>query len=195
MGAAVTRATSDIAVRLRLADGQLRTTPPPRFLGIDARLVTIPTTALLALVSAVPLQLSGLATVTPQLVLIALFHWTLYVPQALPYWVLFLLGVVIDLLTSVEGASFGLSALVLLLARWVLLHNRRRFVGQGFPILWAGFAVLAAAAALLTWSVTSLFTLRVIDPRAFLFQTLLTVALFPPVTRVLAWLQRALPNG
>ena len=48
-----------------------------------------------------------------------------------------------------------------------------------FTVVWLGFLVIAAAAAVLQWIVVSLFYGMLLDVRAFLFQGVLTVAVEP----------------
>ena len=61
-----------------------------------------------------------------------------------------------------------------------------------FTVVWLGFLVIAAAAAVLQWIVVSLFYGMLLDVRAFLFQGVLTVAVYPVVSYLLERVQRTL---
>lgn len=163
--------------------------------GIGPALAPVGLTLALALLSVVPLQIPGYAAATPDLVLMSVYHWTLYRPEYLPYTAVFLVGLFVDLLTSAPGATVGLTPLLLLVVRWVVLTSRRSFIGRHFPFVWAGFAAAAAAVGLSYWAVGSLFNGGLLEPRAFAFRTLLTVGLFPVATSFFAWVQRLTAAG
>src|SRR5881396_112738 len=111
----------------------------PRVDNSAARLLPILTTILAALVTILPLRAPGYAALTPAFTLMAVYHWTIYRPDLLPPLALFLIGVIQDLLA---GAPAGVTALLLLLVRAIVLRRRRYFMNRPFPFLWAGFAVL-----------------------------------------------------
>src|SRR5438552_2032298 len=95
-----------------------------------ARFVPTFTILALALLSVLPLRFPDYAAVAPLLVLAGLYYWTIYRPDLLPPAAIFLCGVVLDLLS---GAPLGVAALVFLLARVVILPQRRFFVDRLFP--------------------------------------------------------------
>jgi len=164
----------------------------PRDLAFIARSVPAITTFFFALLSLVPFHLPAFGAVAPSFVLMAVFHWTIYRPELLPLSAVFLIGVLLDLL---NGTIYvGLTALMLLLARTVLLGHRRFFIPRPFPILWLGFLALAAGAALFEWAFVSLLQATWLEPRSFILQTLITAACFPIGSYLLALAHRAVPN-
>jgi len=100
----------------------------------------------------------------------------------------FLCGVVVDLLS---GVPLGVSALVFLFTRAVVLPQRRYFVDRLFPFVWGGFTVLAAAAIAFLWLLGSFFEGAMLDMRTVTLQWVLTVASFPAVAYLLMRVQRA----
>jgi rod shape-determining protein MreD len=158
---------------------------------VGPKLVPVTVTVLLAVLSAVPLDIPDYAVVTPNFVLMSLFHWTLYRPEHLSYLAVFLIGLFFDLLTTAPGATIGITPLVLLVARWSVLSSRKFYVGRSFPFVWSGFALVTAGANLAVWALGSLVTASLFDPRRFAFQAVLTVALFPAADWLFARLQRA----
>lgn len=161
----------------------------PRDMGLPARLVPGLTTFLFALVSVVPLHVPGLAVVTPAFMLMAVYHWTIYRPDLLPLGAIFVIGVLLDLLSGTPYV--GISALTLLLARTVLLANRRHFVNRTFPVLWGGFLALAAGTFTFQWAIVSLLHKAVLGVRPAIFQAVLTVACFPVGSYLLVRAHRA----
>src|SRR5215472_5520395 len=97
-----------------------------------ARLLPIATTLLAAVTSIQPVHVPGYAALTPIFTLMAVYHWTIYRPDLLPPLALFLVGITQDLLA---GAPPGVTALVLLLTRAVVLRYRRHLVGRLFPLV------------------------------------------------------------
>ena len=152
------------------------------------RFVPTLTTLVLALVSVLPLRFPDYAAVAPLITLGGLYYWTIYRPDLLPPAAVFLCGVVLDLLS---GAPLGVSALVFLFTRAVVLPQRRFFVDRLFPFVWGGFTLLAAAAIAFLWLLGSFFESAILDMRAATLQWVLTVASFPAVAYLLVRVQRA----
>lgn len=134
----------------------------------------------LVLFSVVPLQVPGFARVVPLLALIAVHHWTIFRPDLMPAYAVFLIGLMQDLLS---GGAPGVNALVFLTVYGVVLWQRRFFVGKSFMITWLGFAIVSAGAVLLSWALVSAYNMALINPRAIMYQYGLTLGFFP----LLAW--------
>jgi rod shape-determining protein MreD len=149
-------------------------------------------TIVLLIVGLVPLQLPGLAQMAPQLPLMAVYHWSVYVPRLMPAWGVFAIGALQDLLT---GGPLGVQALVLLAVLGVVRQQHRFFAGKSFAVLWLGFALIAAGAMALAWFFVSILSLTVVGPRPAAFQYLLTVGLYPLVAWLLLRWQQAFLKG
>jgi rod shape-determining protein MreD len=143
-------------------------------------------------ISIQPAPIPGYAAVAPAFTLMAVYHWTIYQPKLLPPLSLFLIGVTQDLLT---GAPPGVSALVMLLARAVVLRLRRQFINRPFPFVWTGFAILSGGAMLFHWVLHCLLDRALIDFRGTIFRTVLTISLFPAASFLLGRTQRSLMNS
>jgi len=152
------------------------------------RLIPTLTILALALLSVLPLRFPDYAAVAPLLALAGLYYWTIYRPDLLPPVAIFGCGVVLDLLS---GAPLGVTALVLLLSRVVVLPQRRFFVDRLFPFVWGGFTLLAAAAIAFLWLLGGLLESAMLDMRAAALQWVLTVATFPCVSYLLMRTQRS----
>ena len=154
-----------------------------------ARLLPIATTLLATVISIQPAHIPGDAALTPAFTLMAVYHWTIYRPDLLPPLALFLVGITQDLLA---GAPPGVTALVLLLARPVVLRQRRHFVNRPFPFVWAGFTVLTGSSILLLWTLHCLLGGVVADFRGTVFRAVLTISMFPMASFLLGRAQRTL---
>ncbi len=136
-------------------------------------------TLFLVLVSVVPLRVPGFAAVTPALSLVAVYYWAIFRPDLLPAVAVFAIGLVQDILS---GMPLGVNTLVLLAAHAVVASQRRFFLGKSFLVMWWGFLMVAAMAAVATWIIVSMLYGRLLDPAPLGFQFLLTVAIFPCLT-------------
>jgi rod shape-determining protein MreD len=152
-------------------------------------LLPVATSVLAMLLSIEPLHILGAAVLSPALVLMASYYWTIHYPSLLPAAALFAIGMTQDL---VSGGPLGVSALVLLLSRAILLKYRRHLLNRPFPILWASFALLTAAAMTLASTLHLLLAAAVLDFRAPTVSAVLTVLLFPVASFLLGQSQRAL---
>jgi rod shape-determining protein MreD len=159
-----------------------------REISLAGQVVPTVTALVFALASVVPLHIPGFDVVTPAFALMALFHWTVYRPDLLPLGVVFLLGILLDLL---NGTPAGVSALTLLAARTLLLERRGLFVNRPFAVVWGGFLVFAVASFVFEWLIISLLHRTLLGIRPILFQTVLTVACFPVGSYLLASIHRA----
>jgi rod shape-determining protein MreD len=158
--------------------------------GLGPKLAPALLTVALAILSVVPVGIPGYASVTPNFVLMSVYHWSIYRPEHMPYLAVFLIGLLLDLLTTAPGSVIGLTPLLLLVVRSSVLGQRRFFVGRSFPLVWWGFALVVAVVDLLTWLVDSGLNGNFLEPRNLAFQAVLTVACFPLLTLVFARIQR-----
>lgn len=137
-------------------------------------------TLLLALLSVVPTGISGFDLVTPSLVSISVFYWSIHRPYLMSAPLVFLVGVFSDFLT---GAPLGLSSLMLLLVHGVALSQRRVFIGKSFMLTWWGYLLVAFVIAILSWIIASLYSLTLIPLMPVMAQFILSLLVFP----LLAW--------
>jgi rod shape-determining protein MreD len=164
----------------------------PRVNNTAARLLPAATMVFAALISVVPLHIPGYAALTPAFTLMAAYHWTIYRPDLLPPLALFLVGAGEDL---IAGAPVGVSALLLLLARAIVLGYRRYFVNRLFPFVWTGFTLLTVIALFALWALHCLLDWTLLDFHSTIFRAVLTVALFPVASFLLGRAQRGLMSG
>jgi rod shape-determining protein MreD len=133
------------------------------------------------LLSVAPLRLPDHALVTPGLVLVAVFYWTVHRPDLLRPWNACLLGLLDDILS---GTGRGVNALVLTLVHWVVVSQHRVFLGRSFAVVWIAFALVAPLAIAAIAVMSALAARGTVDPAVVVVQSLLTIAAYPP----LAWL-------
>lgn len=140
--------------------------------------------ALLLLLTGAPFGLAGQAELQFATALCCVFFWSLFRPASMPPWIVFLLGVLLDLLGF---APIGIGMLILLCVHGVAMRARRFLVRQGFVTVWLAFALLSAAAALAQWVLTSLLALSPMPGLPAWFVAAIATGLYPllaiPLTR------------
>jgi len=133
-------------------------------------------TFFLALLSVVPMRIEGFAIVTPSLVTISVFYWSLHRPNLMSAPVVFVLGLLSDILT---GVPMGLSPLILLLVHGISASQRLVFVGRAFIVTWWGFLLVGAGVAFLSWVIACLYSLSILPILPVLMQFVLSMLVFP----------------
>jgi rod shape-determining protein MreD len=162
---------------------------------LDARLralVPLATTLLAVLADVLPLLHVGRADATPLATLCAAFFWSLYRPDLFGAGAAFATGLVHD---ALAGLPLGLTSLVLLLVRHLVVVQQRFFVTRSFPVIWCGFVLLALAAVALRWALGCLWWGRLFAPQPLIFELLLTLALYPLATLMLARVHNWIPRS
>ena len=151
--------------------------------------VPVVTLLLLALIGCMPLGSFHTFEIFPMLNIIIIFYWTVYRPDLVPPVVLFLIGLIDDV---VMGTPLGLMASVFVLLYGVTLTQRQFFIGKPFYVTWLGFSIISAVCICLIWVLVALFAGRlgiVITP--FIKYTI-TLLLFPSAAWLLVRIQRYL---
>jgi len=133
-------------------------------------------TTLLMLLTQVPFGIADQTVLLPAVTLACVYFWSLFRPAALPPPVIFLIGLLLDLLGYLP---IGVGVLILLIVHGLALRWRRMLTRQGFFTVWLVFAGFAMGAAFLAWALTALLGFRLLPPAPALFQAALTVALYP----------------
>ena len=146
-------------------------------------------TILLIMVAMVPLRVPILSPVIPSLPVIAVYYWSVYKPNLMPVWAIFLIGLFHDLLAA---GPPGVGILSLLLVHGLVESLRRFLVGAGFLSIWLVFVPVAAAASLAAWLLTCLVETRLFELEPTVFRYFATIAVYPCLAWVLSQLQRTL---
>jgi len=144
-------------------------------------LLPVGMTLLLVLLSALPTHLPGFAGIFPMLALIGVYYWAIYRPDLLPASMAFCIGLAQDM---VMGTPLGVASLVYLLVQSMTASQRKFFLGKPFLVAWSCFALMALAAVLLTWLLCSMLFDHLLPLGPVLFETLMTIAVYP----LLSWL-------
>jgi len=144
-------------------------------------------TAVLAVLSVVPLGIPGYPTVVPGFTAMAAFYWAVFRPDLQPTTALFLIGLLQDVLAA---TPMGFTPLGLLLVHALALSQRRAFIGKPFVLAWVGFMAIQGIVSVLSYILVCAMSLRLLWPEPAIFQYLLTVMLFPLVAWIFVRIHR-----
>lgn len=133
-------------------------------------------TIVLMLLTQAPLDIAEQAALLPAVTLCCVWFWSLFRPRALPPALVFLIGLVMDLLGYLP---LGTGTFTLLAAQGLALATRRPLARRGFAWIWLTFAGVAAGASLVLWLLSMLLTLRLLPAYPAIFIGALSIAIFP----------------
>jgi len=117
----------------------------------------------------------------PRIMLIMLFIVTLLVPGALPTVMMFVIGIVYDL---VQGNPLGYTASLMMIVQMAVILRRLRMTDADAGIVWSEFSLVMAVVQIYGLLVLVLYTGHLPAIRPIVFQFATSVLLFP----ILYWL-------
>ena len=138
-----------------------------------------------------PLPSAAPTAIAPLLSLAVIFFWTVHRPDLLDPGVVLLAALLLD---AAAGLPLGLTALALFSTRLILLAPPRFLVGRSFMVIWAWFSLVVSLLLTIRWLLASVFFQHLFAFHPVLFEIVLTIAAYPPVSLVLAMVQASLPK-
>lgn len=130
----------------------------------------------LVIFQAVPIgQWAGVA-IYPNILLLAVYYWSVFQPQRVHPMLLFMLGLLSDIVT---GAPLGIHPLMLLLVRSIVLSQRRLFLAQQFLFVWLGMFVTALFGYAIIWISLQIISDGPVSVNVMLVPIVSTVLLYP----------------
>jgi rod shape-determining protein MreD len=149
------------------------------------------TSLLLMLLSLAPFGLWGQAALLPTVALTCVWFWSLFRPAAMSPPVVFLIGVLLDLLGFLPP---GVGALTMLTTFGIVQRLRRFLSRQRFAIIWLIFIAVACFIAVINWALVSLLTFSFLPAGPVLFQAGLAAAMYPVVAIPLTLAHRTIAD-
>ncbi len=148
-------------------------------------------TALMLLLLAAPIGLPGQAELQLAVALSCVFFWSLYRPASMTPPMVFMIGLLADLLGD---APPGLNVLVLLAVHGLALRWRIGLVRRGFLLVWLAFVAIASLAAMSGWALTSLVSFSLLAPAPAFFQAVLSAGIYPAMAVLFIRAHRSLAD-
>jgi len=95
---------------------------------------------------------------------------------------------------ALTGLPLGVTAIMLLLVRNLLVTQQRFFLARSFPVIWACFLLLAPVALMFRWLLVSLWWGTLFPFPPVMIELLLTLALYPLASWLLGRLHSRIPR-
>lgn len=129
-------------------------------------------------------------TIEIPFVVMVVYYWSIYRPTLIPPLLVFIVGICLD---SLSGFPLGLSSLVFLVIRKTVSEQRLFLTGQPFMVIWLGFGVVSALAALMQWVLFGLMHMHWTPIQPVNFTIIAGILLFPVIALLLNLSHRVLP--
>jgi rod shape-determining protein MreD len=133
-------------------------------------------TVLLMALTQAPLRLPLQAALLPAVALISVAFWSLHRPASMPPPLVFLIGLLLDVLGYLP---LGIGVLTLLVMHAIAGRCGPLLATAPFSVVWLAFIAVAASAATLIWLLTMLLSFRLLSPAPAVFLAAVAAALYP----------------
>ncbi len=147
--------------------------------------------AVLVLLLCAPLDLPQQQALLPGAAMGSVFFWSVFRPASMPALMVFLLGLLTDLLSF---SPPGVAILTLLIVHAVGLGWRHGLARQGFLVVWLVFLLVAAGAIALDWVLACAFALRLLPLQPVCFELALAAGLYPLLSALFTWAHRGMAD-
>ncbi len=139
--------------------------------------VLTPTSLMLLLTIADFLSLQYWKEVAPWLTIVGVWYWSLYRPDILPVWMIFIIGFLQDLLHI--GIPYGTHALIMIMGHLLVIHQRRYIIVQPFLINWLLFSFFAVLSIMGRWLISVILEFTLFPFQGIITSFLITAGSFP----------------
>jgi rod shape-determining protein MreD len=151
----------------------------------------VTTSLLLMMLSLTHSRLWGQGALLPTVALTCVWFWSLYRPSAMAPPVVFLIGLLLDLIALLP---LGVGAVTMLATYGIARRLRGFLASQGFAMVWLIFTSVACVIAALNWALVSLLTVSFMPTGPVLFQAGVAAAMYPVVAIPLTLAHRSIAD-
>lgn len=148
-------------------------------------------TLMLFLLGLVPIGMAGTGDFPPDICLISIYYWTIFRANAIPFWFVFLLGILRD---SLFGVALGMSSLIFIFFRLLILSQQRYLIKETFWAMWVGFGLVIIPTLFIQWLMVSAYIKSLLPPMPTLMQWVFTFGLYPLLHLLFNAIYRFLPE-
>jgi len=137
---------------------------------------------ILIFLSSLPLYLPDISNVFPLIDVTIIYYWCLYRPRRMPYWFVFFIGILQDILM---GLPPGITAFTNLVLKAILDYQRDRLLGQAFVVIWSFFLLATFFIFFIKWLLFAIVLEHVLAHIGIIaVQLLLTFFIYPLLHKV-----------
>lgn len=153
------------------------------------RLIPFIFSLLLIFLSYVPLDFFLSENIRPAVGFVCVYYWIIHRPDIFNLFSVYFLGLIEDILSSVPMGTNIFSLLVLYI---LLLNFGRFFNGKPFIVTWYGFAIVCLLTFFTKWLMVSIYYGQFLPFVQVLFSYLFSVAAYPVLSLLNAFVQNYL---
>lgn len=135
------------------------------------------------------INFSIIIDVKPIFLLIVIFYWSVYRPTILPPVLIFIIGLVQDLIYEYP---LGLHSILYLCVYFLITRQRIYLMGQSYLNLWFFFSLTILSFVSIEWLFFSVRYFQIFGGTSLFFSALITIFLYPIVSLLLIFLNRLL---
>ncbi|AHC73903.1 rod shape-determining protein MreD [Candidatus Endolissoclinum faulkneri L5] len=150
------------------------------------RSIPIALVAMLAALSVVSIKIPGYASIAADYTSMAVFYWTVFCPDLQPISLLFIIGLLQDIIC---GNPLGLTVVSLLLLHRLTLSQQQLLIKKPFLFICFAFMLIQLLISILSWLIMSLLHFCLILPDPAVYRYLITVFGFPIMMRFLFYVR------
>ena len=132
--------------------------------------------ALLAFISVMSFSIPLTESVRPYFIIMIVYFWAIHRPMLIPPLVIFMVGIVYDLLM---GFPLALHSVLFIVAYWLIKNQRLFFLGQSYLAIWIGFIITCSSLVSLEYFFFSALAQSFLNIKPLIGSLLLSVCIFP----------------
>ena len=124
----------------------------------------------------IPINTSIFSSLTPALLLIPIYYWSIFRPNVCPPALVFVYGLAIDI---ISGGLLGFYAILYLSVQTFVKFQRQLLIKQSFFTIWGGFALLSLIFVFVENLVMFLLKDFLFMPMQLLLSLIVPICLYP----------------
>ena len=131
-----------------------------------------------------------LSDVKISFLIMAVYSWAIYRPNLLHPLLLFIYGILFDLILSFP---LGFHSIILLLSQYFIKSQRSFFLGQPYLMFWLGYAISLALILFSEWIFFSVLRYTLLDFRQLMITYVVSILIFPLISLIFLMLNKIMP--
>ena len=146
--------------------------------------------ALLVFISLISFSIPLTESVRPYFITMVVYFWAIHRPTLIPPLVIFIVGIIYDLLM---GFPLALHSVLFIVAYWIIKNQRLFFLGQSYLAIWIGFFITCFSLLVIEYFFFSALAQSFLNIKPLIGSLLLSVFIFPLLSFVFTKINGLLP--
>lgn len=143
------------------------------------------------IVDMISLNIADFQDIKPSFMLMGIFYWSIYRPTLIPSWLVFVMGLILDLVT---GLPVGLNACLLVVIQRIFIDQRLTFAGQPFLTVFFGYMSVSAFFYGAQWLIFGVIQNYFVGLDIMLGKVIMALMFFPLLYLLIHMTHKVLPQ-